>query len=288
MGKIIKGGLFDGFARVALIDITDVVNEEIKLHDLSPLATAALGRSMIMGAYIGNNLKSEDNTYSVTVNGGGPLGSIVVAGGYGNIRGCVLNPAVELPLKEDGHLDVGGGVGKDGCITVVKDLGLKDPYVGRCELVSGEIAEDFVKYLLTSEGIRSAAAFGVKVRKDGCATACGIVAEALPGITEDMLVILEDVMSNFKNLSDLTENKTIEEIFEFYFAHLNSEKYATEEVKLVCNCSEERIKNLIRGLGRTECEEILKERGSIEAVCHFCEKKYSFGKEDVDKLWEEE
>lgn len=286
MGKIIKCGLFDGFARLALIDITDIVNEEIKIHELSPLACAALGRTMIMGAYLGNNLKSQDNTYSVTVNGGGPLGSIVVAGGYGNIRGCVANSAVELPLKQNGHLDVGGGVGTDGYISVVKDLGLKEPYVGRSELVSGEIAEDFVKYLLVSEGIRSAAAFGVKVKAEGCVTACGLLVEALPGITEDMLVILEDVMTNFVNLSDITENKTIEEVFDFYFSHLNAEIYDTEEVVLQCNCSKERIENLIRGIGKTECDDIIAERGNIEAVCHFCEKKYTFYKEDVDKLWE--
>jgi len=287
MGKIIKCGLFDGFARLALIDMTDIVREETVIHGLSPLACAALGRSMVMGAYIGNNLKSEDNVYSVTVNGGGPLGSVVVAGGYGNIRGYITNPAVSLPLKENGHLDVGGGVGKNGYLCVVKDLGLKDPYVGRTELVSGEIAEDFVKYLWVSEGIKSAAAFGVKVNAEGCMTACGIVAEALPGITEDMTVILEDVMSNFGSLSDITVKMSLEEIYDFYFSHLNAEVYATEEVKLQCSCSKERIRNVVRGIGRGECEEIIKERGSIEAVCHFCEKKYVFHKEDLDGLWEE-
>ncbi len=287
MGRIVKCGLFDGFARLALVDITDIVNEEIDIHGLSPLSCAALGRSMIMGAYIGNNLKSQENTYSITVNGGGPLGSIVIAGGYGHIRGYVTDPDVELPLKENGHLDVGGGVGTDGYISVVKDLGLKEPYVGRTELVSGEIAEDFTKYLLVSEGIRSACAFGVKVNAEGCMTACGLVLEALPGITEDMLIILEDIMTNFVNLSDLTAEKSIEEVFDFYFSHLNAEIYATEEVKLQCNCSYERIVGLIKGLGKKECEEIIAEQGSIEAVCHFCEKKYAFFEEDIDKLWEQ-
>ena len=286
MGRIIKCGLFDGYARLALIDLTDIVNEEIKIHDLSPLATAALGRSMLAGAYVGNNLKSDDNTYSITINGGGPLGPIVVAGGYGKIRGYVTDNKVNLPLKQDGHLDVGGGVGKDGYISVVKDLGLKDPYVGRSELISGEIAEDFAKYLLISEGIRSAVAFGVKVNKDGCVTACGIVVEALPGITEDMLVMLEDVMSNFTALSDITEKKSIEEVYDFYFSHLDATVYETEEIVLKCNCSYERIKNLVKIIGKSECEQIIAEQGKIEAVCHFCEKKYAFNKEDVEKLWD--
>lgn len=287
MGRILKCGLFGGFGRVALLDMTDIINEEIKIHGLSPLATAALGRSMLLGAYLGNNLKSEDNSYSVTINGGGPLGSIVVAGGYGKVRGYVTNPTVDLPLKQNGHLDVGGGVGTDGYISVVKDLGLKEPYVGRSELVSGEIAEDFVKYLLISEGIRSAAAFGVKVNKEGCVTACGVVAEALPGITEDMLVVLEDVMSNFVSLSDVTEKMTIEEVFDFYFSHLDAEIYEKEEVNLHCNCSAERIEGLIKSLGREECETILAEQGKIEAVCHFCEQRYTYYREDVQKLWKE-
>ena len=186
MGKIIKTGIFNGFARVTFIDVTDVVNEEIKIHDLSPLCAAALGRTLAAGAYIGANLKAKDDAFSLTFSGDGPIGSVVVAGTPGYIRGYVDNPAVELPTRIDGHLNVGAGVGK-GYLTVVKDLGLKEPYVGRCELVTGEIAEDFAKYLLISEGVRSAVALGVQVTKDGCVAAGGIIAEALPGMTEDRL-----------------------------------------------------------------------------------------------------
>ena len=287
MNKIIKTGLFDGFARVAFIDVTDIVNEEIKIHDLSPLATAALGRTMAVGAYIGANLKSDTDTFSITVTGDGPLGPIVVAGGNKTIRGYVTNPVTSLPTRPDGHLDVGSGVGHNGYITVIKDLGLKDPYVGRSELVSGEIAEDFTRYFLTSEGIRTAIALGVKVNSDGCITAGGIICEALPGITEDMLVILEDVMTNFTNVSDVMATKSLEEIYDFYFSHLNAEIYATDEIKLSCNCSHKRIENLVKSLGKAECEEIIKEQGKIEAVCHFCEKRYVFTQAEVDKLWAE-
>lgn len=286
MNRIIKTGIFGGYARVSFIDVTDIVNEEIKIHGLSPLAAAALGRAMTAGAYIGANLKSESDAFSLTISGDGALGQIVVAGTENTVRGFVTNPDVELPLKADGHLDVGGGVGK-GYISVIKDLGLKDPYVGRCELVSGEIAEDFVKYLFVSEGIKSAAAFGVKVNKDGCITAGGIVCEALPGITEDMLVILEDVMTNFKNVSDVMAEKSLEEIYDFYFSHLDGEIYAENEIELKCSCSKERIENMIRGMGKAECDEILAEMGKIEAVCHFCEKRYVYTEEDTEKLWAE-
>ncbi|MBR1746749.1 MAG: Hsp33 family molecular chaperone HslO [Clostridia bacterium] len=286
MGKIIKTGIFNGFARVTFIDVTDVVNEEIKIHDLSPLCAAALGRTLSAGAYIGANLKAASDTFSLTVTGDGPIGGVVVAGGPGNIRGYVNESRVDLPPRADGHLDVGGGIGK-GYLTVVKDLGLKDPYVGRCELVTGEIAEDFAKYLLVSEGVRSAVALGVRVNADGCIAAGGIIAEALPGITEDMLVILEDVMTNFGSVTDVLQEKSIEEIYDFYFSHLDGEIYATEKVDLVCNCSEERIVNLIKSLGKKECDEIIAEQGKIEAVCHFCEKRYAFGKEEVDALWRE-
>lgn len=286
MGTIKKGVFFGGKARVAIIDIKDIVVEEIKIHDLSPLAAAALGRAMTAGTYISTNLKDENSTFSMTINGGGELGSIVVAGSGGNvIRGYVDNPHVEFPLKEDGHLDVGKGVGKDGFITVIKDLGLKEPYMGRCALVSGEIAEDFTQYLFTSEGIRSAVALGVRMDKDGCLSAGGVIVEALPGLDDGQLFMTEDVMSNFKQVSEILQEKTPSEIFDFYFGHLDAEGYEEEKVTLKCNCGEEKIENTLRSIGQKECDEILEEVGKIEILCHFCGKKYVFDKERTDKLW---
>lgn len=287
MNVIKKGVIFDGKARVAILDIKDMVNEEIAIHDLSPLAAAALGRSMCAGAYISNNLKDENATFSMTINGGGELGPIVVAGNGGNvIRGYVTNPHLDLPLKENGHLDVGQGVGKEGFITVIKDFGLKEPYVGRCQLVSGEIAEDFTQYLFTSEGIHSAVALGVRMNDSGCIAAGGVIVEALPGLNDDELFMIEDIMTNFVNVSEILEEKSAEDVFDFYFAHLNAEGYEPEEIRLQCNCSEEKIENTLRSLGKKECEEILNEVGMIEIVCHFCEKRYVYGRAEVEKLWE--
>lgn len=285
--RIVKGIIFGGKARATVIKITDIVNEEIALHGLSPLAAAALGRAMTLGAYISTNLKNEKDSFSVNINGGGILGNIIVAGEGGNfIRGYAGNPNAVLPLKSDGHIDVGGGVGSDGFITVVKDLGLKEPYIGRCELCNGEIAEDFAMYLYKSEGRRNAVALGVKMDKNGCLGAGGVIVEALPEMeSEDQLFMLEDIMSNFSKISEILETKSPEEIFDFYFGHLDSERLPSENLYLRCNCGEEKIKGLVKGLGEKEAEEIIKEVGEIEIVCQFCGKKYIYTKEDTKKLW---
>lgn len=287
MGVIKKGLIFNGKARVAIIDVRDIVNEEIKIHNLTPVATASLGRTMTCGAYISNNLKNANATFSITVNGGGELGSIVVAGNGGNcIRGYVTNPNVDLPLKDNGHLDVGGAVGKEGFITVIKDFGLKEPYMGRCKLVSGEIAEDFVQYLFSSEGIHSAVALGVLVDKDGCVSAGGVIVEALPGLMEEELFMIEDVMSNFVSVSEILSKMSAQEIFDFYFSHLESESYVEEEITLKCNCSDDKIEHTLKCIGKSECDEILKEQGKIEIICHFCEKRYVYTNKEIDKLWQ--
>lgn len=285
---IVKGIVFGGKARVTVIDITGIVNELISIHNLGPLAAAALGRSMTAGAYISTNLKSSRDTFSLSINGQGPLEGVTVAGEGGNfIRGYAGNPNIELPLKENGHLDVSGAVGTDGFITVIKSMGLKEPYTGRCGLVSGEIAEDFASYLYLSEGVRAGVALGVKVDSSGCVGAGGVIVEALPDFTDgNKLYMLEDVMSNFANVSEVLEKSSPEEIFEFYFSHLDALRLPEEKVYLRCNCSYSRIENMVRALGKEEAEDILTELGKIEAVCHFCNKKYVLEREDVAVLWE--
>ncbi|MBO4539442.1 MAG: Hsp33 family molecular chaperone HslO [Clostridia bacterium] len=285
MDRILTGTVFGGHARVAVITLTDAVNEEIKLHDLSPLSAAAFGRTMAAGAYLGANLKNKEDVFSISVKGSGCIGGVVVAGnGDGTLRGYVANPHAELPLKANGHLDVGQGIGL-GTITVCKDLGLKEPYNGTCELVTGEIAEDFAEYLVKSEGISSAVALGVLNDKNGCRAAGGVIVEAMPGITEDMLVILEDVMSNFGAVSTVLSEKTPEEIFDFYFAHLDAEVFPAKELKIKCSCGREKIENALISIGKEECENIVKEHGKIEVSCHFCEKRYVFTQDDVERIW---
>lgn len=288
MDKIIKAVLFGGKARVALIETTETVNKAIKTHDLTPLAAAALGRSLTVGAYIESNLKSETHKFNLIINGGGPIGKIYVTSDrVGTVKGLVENPQVDLPLRKDGKLDVGGAVGTNGDIVVIKDLGLKEPYIGRSQLVSGEIAEDYNNYLFKSEGILNAVALGVLNDKDGCKAAGGIIIEAMPDADDNMVCILEDIMSNFTNISALIAEKGIEEIGNYYFGHLDAEFFPAQTVRYKCDCWH-KIRKIVRGLGRAEIEDIMKEQGMLEIKCDYCRKNYVYTEKDLDFLFEEE
>ncbi|MBQ9114922.1 MAG: Hsp33 family molecular chaperone HslO [Clostridia bacterium] len=288
MDKIIKAVLFGGKARVALIETTETVNKAIKTHDLTPLAAAALGRSLTIGAYIESNLKSETHKFNLIINGGGPIGKIYVTSDrVGTVKGLVENPQVDLPLRKDGKLDVGGAVGTNGDIVVIKDLGLKEPYIGRSQLVSGEIAEDYNNYLFKSEGILNAVALGVLNDKDGCKAAGGIIIEAMPDADDNMVCILEDIMSNFTNISALIAEKGIEEIGNYYFGHLDAEFFPAQTVRFKCDCWH-KIRKIVRGLGRAEIEDIMKEQGMLEIKCDYCRKNYVYTEKDLDFLFEEE
>lgn len=287
MDKIIKAVILDGMARVTAIETTEAVNESIRLHGMSPVSAAALGRTLTAGAYLGTNLKGKGSTFSLTVSGSGELGKIIVAGDSdGYIRGYVENPSLDLPLRlSDGKLDVGRAVGTMGDWTVVKDFGLKEPYVGRSELVSGEIAEDFATYLLRSEGIPSAVALGVLVDKSGCKASGGVIVEALPDADENAFVILEDIFRDFSNVSSVIAEKGLENLVDFYFGHLHAEVFPTLPLKLKCNCSKRKIDGIVRGLGKQEAKSILEEYGKLEVNCEFCGKTYAYGKRELDKLF---
>jgi len=281
--RILKAVILGGKARVAVLDTTGLVNQSIALHKLSPLAAAALGRALTAGAYLSANLKN-DAKFSMTVDGGGPIGKIIVAGeSGGTVRGFVEYPYVELPSK-DGKLDVGGAVGKNGFITVIKDFGLKEPYVGKCRLVSGEIAEDFASYLLISEGIPAAVALGVLTDAEGCRAAGGVIAEALPGADDGDFFVLEDIMMSFGKISALLAEKSAEEIMDFSFGHLDALIFPAEELSLVCRCGE-KIHDVIRSLGKEDAQKLMEERGSVEARCDFCNKTYVFTAEDIHAIF---
>ncbi len=287
MDKIIRAVLLEKQARVAVIDTTETLKKAVEKHGLSPLAAAALGRTLTAGAYLGSNLKSDDAKFSLSIGGKGPLGRIVVAGdSKGHLRGFVDNPSFYVPHREtDGKIDVRAGVGTEGEIIVVKDLGLKEPYIGRTELVSGEIAEDFAMYLYKSEGVRSIVALGVLCDKTGVLSSGGVIAEALPDASENVLVIIEDVMSNMTQVSSLIKEKGAQEIFDFYFSHLDSEILAEDEICWQCTCSRERVASFIKGMGKKEATSVVKESGAIEAKCEFCSSVYSFGEDDVEQIF---
>lgn len=285
MDRIDKAIVFDGQVVVSVIKINDIVNNVKSLQHLSNTATAALGRTLAVGAYMSSNLKGLNEKMSITINGGGPLGTIIVAGMSGaRIRGYVGKPECEPPLKENGKLDVGFAVGNDGNITVIKDLGLKEPYIGICPLVSGEIGEDFTYYYLKSEQQPSAIALGVLIEGDKVVGAGGVIIQPLPNCPEHIITVLEDIMTKFTNISTLLRDKEPLEIIEMEFGHFQHTIEEPVFPKFECICSKERMESIIKSLSPIECFEILKEDKKIEILCHFCNKKYKFTTDEVIKL----
>lgn len=282
MGKIYKTLMFDEEISVSLLDTTDIVNTAIEHFNLSPVATATLGRALTVVAFMSSNLKNENDSVTVTISGDGAGGHVVVcADSKMNVRGYIDNPAVDLPLKPNGKLDVGACVGK-GRITVVKNLGLKKPYTGSCHIVSGEIAEDFCAYYTYSEQQPTAIALGVKVGKDHkCIGSGGLVLQPMPGAKEENIVKAEELLSHFNEISTLIETIGMDGIKEKYFSGVKFNEYDTA---YKCNCSRDRIDRMLITLGEKELYETIEQEGKIEVTCHFCSKRYVYKREDVDKL----
>lgn len=270
---------------LCVMDTTDLVNDAIDIHRLSPLSAAALGRVLTIASFMSSCMKNETDKLSVSVVGDGVGGTITVSGNSAlDMRGSIDNPRAELPLRADGKLDVGGCVGRNGRLTVVKSLGLKEPYSGSCRLVSGEIAEDFAAYYLYSEQQPSAIALGVKIGKDyRCIGAGGVVIQALPGASEQSISKAEEAMKHFANISSLIKEKSIEDIISGYFGKTAPIEEYSPHYK--CLCSRGYIGGILKTMGRAELDDIVKEQGKITVNCEFCEKNYEFTEKDVDELF---
>ncbi len=284
MNRLLKTLIYDGQVSLCIIGSTDMVNDAIDIHRLSPLSAAALGRTMTVSTFMASLLKSEGDKLYVTVKGDGVGGSIVVCGNEKlQMRGFIENSVAELPLKANGHLDVGGCVGKHGKITIVKSMGLKEPFSGTAELVSGEIAEDFTSYFAISEQQPTAISLGVKIGKDGrCVGAGGVIMQAMPGARDEALFMAEDTILRMDNLSTLIEEQGIDKMAEYFFGKLDYTEFHPE---YKCLCSREYIEGLLISMGKKELDSIILEQGKIEVNCQFCEKTYAFYQEDVDKLF---
>lgn len=285
MGKILKTLMFDNQISVSLLDTTDVVNKAIEFHGLSPVAAAALGRTLTVTAFMASGLKNPRDSVTVTVSGNGAGGHIVaLADSDLSVRGYVDNPAVDIPLKPDGKLDVASFVGK-GRITVVKNMGLKEPYVGTCNIVGGEIAEDFAAYYTYSEQQPTGIALGVKIGTDyTCVGAGGLILQPLPDASDDSITKAEELLSGFSSISSLIEKDGIDGIVEKYFKNVEFSEY---ETTYRCNCSKDRIDRVLLTLGKKELYDIIESEGKVEVSCHFCPKKYVYDIKDVDKLLSE-
>ena len=284
MNKLYKALIFDNQLSLSVLETTDMVNEAIKIHKLSPLSAAALGRTMTVCTFMSSDLKSEKDKLSVTVAGDGVGGKITVCGnGNLDMRGYIDNPQADLPLRADGKLDVGGCVGRKGRITVVKSMGLKEPYSGSSELVTGEIAEDFTAYYAFSHQIPTAIALGVKIGTD-CTWigAGGVVIQALPFATDEALSKAEQIMNELKNISTLIQNGGAEGIIERFFGNVNYQEYYP---KYNCLCDRKNIEQVLVSLGKNELYDIIQKEGKIKVDCQFCDKLYEFDKNDVDQLF---
>ena len=282
MGKIYKTLIFDGQISLSVLDTTDVVNEAIRLHKLTPVCAAALGRTLTVTAFMASQLKGEDERLSVTINGNGAGGKIIAAADSKlNVRGAIDNPTVDLPLKANGKLDVGGVVGNSGYITVVKNLGLKEPYVGRSELVSGEIGEDFAAYYAYSEQQPTAIAVGVLIKNERCIGAGGVIIQPLPDCTEENLVKAENLVNKFSDVSKQISETGVEGIIEKYFKDYDFNAF---DVRYKCNCSDEYVRKVLITLGEKELYDAIEKDGKIEVCCQFCDKKYVYYKKDVDEF----
>ena len=278
---------YNGRINIVCISTTELVEEARKVHDLSPVATAALGRTLTMAAIIGSGLKGEKDTVTLQIKGNGPIGTIVaVSDSKLRTRGYVTEPKVDVPLKQNGKLDVSAAVGNEGFIYVIKDIGLKEPYVGMSKLLSGEIAEDFANYFYISEQKNTAVALGVLVDKDGVRASGGYIVTAMPDATEDDLFILENRIKEAKPISQmLDENMSLVDIAKDITGDENI-KVVEEGLtpKYECNCSKERMEKALISVGKEELTKIANEDKKAEIVCNFCNEKYEFSEEDLRKL----
>ena len=271
--------------RVFAVVTTNLVNEARRRHDTWPVASAALGRTLTAGLLLGANLKGDD-LLTIRVNGDGPLGALVVsANGRGDVRGYVQNPQVHVPSIRPGKLGVGQAVGK-GTLSVSKDLGLRDPFTGSVELISGEIGEDIAYYLLNSEQIPSAVSLGVLVETDNSVRAAGgLIIQIMPGAEENMMAELETCIKKLPPVSSLVdEGKSPEEIVKLALGDLEVNIIDKIPVQFNCPCTKERIERILISLGEQELKDIHETTGQAEVICHFCGEKYNFDGEELGKL----
>lgn len=280
---ILRGLAFDGEVSVAVADTTQLVNEAIRIHRLSPLSAAALGRTLTVAVYMCSSLKAEHGALSVSVKGNGVGGSIFVSGDKAlHMRGYIENPHAELPPNDKGKLDVGGCVGKEGYLSVVRDDGDNRPYVGTTALVSGEIGEDFAAYYAESEQLPTAIAVGVKIGKDGkCLGAGGVFLQPMPGAKEENICRADEAIRQFGAVSSMLESKTAEEILQEYFG---SVKFYSLLPEYKCNCSRNYIEGVLAAMGESELRSVIEEQGKIEVHCHYCNTDYEFTPEEVEEI----
>ncbi|MBP3654948.1 MAG: Hsp33 family molecular chaperone HslO [Oscillospiraceae bacterium] len=289
MGKIVRAMTRDGWVKIAAVNGRDMVQRAKEIHNTTPTATAALGRLLCAASLLGNMMKEEDGALSMRIDGGGPIeGVMAVSDTTGNVRGYVGDPGVDLPLKSDGHLDVGGAVGTDGLLTVIRDIGLREPYIGSTEIVSGEIGEDVAAYMTESEQIPAAVGLGVLVETDlSVSQAGGFIVQLLPGAPDGIIEQLEDNIfwmdSVTMQLLDGGEQGA-EELIKNVLKGMEYDIVEETAVEYRCNCSRERVENVLTTISVEELQDIVSEGQDISVTCQFCDAIYTFTPADVGEI----
>ncbi|MDU1413157.1 MAG: Hsp33 family molecular chaperone HslO [Clostridium sp.] len=288
--KLIRATAKDGEVRIIAAITTDLVNEGVTVHKCMPTASAALGRMLTGGVLMAAMLKNDNDKMTLQIDGNGEAkGIIVTAYPDGRVKGYIGNPSVDFPLNEKGKLDVGGAIGKDGDLKIIKDMGLKEPYIGQVPIYTGEIGDDIAYYFTVSEQTPSAVALGVLVDTDlSIKAAGGFIIQMMPGASDllaDMITYrLEEVPSVTTMIS---KGMSIEEILEYIFEGMDLKIYESITPEYKCDCSRERVERVFMSIGEKDLKDIYNEGKTEELLCHFCNKSYKFSQEDIKNLLDE-
>ncbi len=281
---ILHISLLEGQARAILIESTAMVQRAKTVHGLSKIASAALGRTLTAAAMMGSMLKGRDESVTASIRGGGPIGTVLaVANGECTVKGYVDNPAIDLP-RAGKKLPVGAAVGRDGRLTIIKDMHLREPYVGQVNLVSGEIAEDFAMYFTASEQTPSLVSLGVLVSDDKVESAGGLIVQLMPGAREAAIQSIEASAGMFMDISGTMKEYHLDGAVGQLLMHLQPEVLERRDTKYACDCSRERIERALIALGSEELTDMINVQHGAEVDCHFCNKRYAFSEEDLRTL----
>ena len=285
--EMLQIDLCNGQVRVMLGDTTQTVQRCADIHGSTPVCTAALGRLLTGTAMLGIMMKGERESVTVTIKGDGPMGTLVAVADHGKVRACADDPKVEIPLRADGKLDVGGAVGRSGRMSVMKDLALRKNYIGQSELVNGEIAMDFAQYFTVSEQQPSLVALGVLVNGDTVLKAGGLLIQPLPGCPDEIIDQLELRSPMFADISREMTFAPVEQLCEDWFRGLEPRILERTPISYTCSCSRERMEKALISLGKKDLQSLIDDDEGAELVCHFCHSKYNFTTEQLKELLKE-